>query len=55
MIEVDPAVAEAAIKCDLNCYANQWRTYMDELRRKGNCIHDDSCDYRCAQIHLKKS
>ena len=25
MIEVESAVAEAAIKCDLNCYANQWR------------------------------
>ena len=25
MMEVDSALAEAAIKCDLNCYANQWR------------------------------
>ena len=24
MIEVDSAVAKAAIECDLNCYANQW-------------------------------
>ena len=24
MIEVDSAVAEAAIKCGLSCYANQW-------------------------------
>ena len=59
MIEVDSAVAKAAIECDLNCYANQWRqlqldevedaygplfpepTDIDELRRKGNCIHDE--------------
>ena len=25
MMEMDSALAEAAIKCDLNCYANQWR------------------------------
>ena len=32
MIEVDSAVAKAAIECDLNCYANQWRQLqLDEV------------------------
>ena len=32
MIEADSAAAKAAIECDLNCYANQWRQLqLDEV------------------------
>ena len=44
MMEVDSALAEAAIKCDLNCYANQWRHLQLSKRPPLRFVSNDGDD-----------